>query len=56
MSHKVEYDGKGDRALALSEQGLGRQEIAERLGVKPRNVPGMIQRAKQRRQKLEAVE
>ena len=44
---------KGDRALVLREQGLGRAEIAERLGVKPVNVAGMIQRARQRRENAE---
>lgn len=43
---------KGDRALVLHEQGLGRGEIAERLGVKPTNVAGMLQRARQRREKI----
>lgn len=43
---------KSDRPLALHEQGLGRGEIAERLGVKPTNVAGMLQRARQRREKL----
>lgn len=42
---------KGDRALALHEQGLSRSTIAERLCVKPTNVAGMIQRARQRREK-----
>lgn len=45
---------KADRALVLHEQGLGRSEIAERLGVKPANINGMIQRAKQRREKAAA--
>jgi uncharacterized protein YdaU (DUF1376 family) len=43
MSHKSDYADKADRALALSEQGLVRAQIAERLGVPPSNVPGMIQ-------------
>jgi DNA-binding transcriptional regulator LsrR (DeoR family) len=43
---------KGDRALALREQGIGRTAIAERLGVSPGHINGMIQRAKQRREKL----
>jgi transcriptional regulator len=51
MSHKSDYADKADRALELSEQGLVRAQIAERLGVPPSNVPGMIQRAKQRRAK-----
>ena len=33
---------KGDRALELRQQGLGRAIIAERLGVKPRKIDGMI--------------
>lgn len=41
---------KGDRALELRDKGLSRAEIAERLGVYPRNVNGMLQRAKQRRE------
>jgi DNA-binding transcriptional regulator LsrR (DeoR family) len=50
MSHKSDYDGKGDRALVLFEQQhLSRSEIAERLGVKPVNVAGMLQRARERR-------
>jgi transcriptional regulator len=51
MSHKSDYDGKGDKALKLIEQGLKRAQIAERLGVAPKNVPGMIQRARQRRER-----
>lgn len=42
---------KADRALVLHDQGLCRSEIAERLGVKPANVSGMLQRAKQRRER-----
>ncbi len=42
---------KSDRALELHERGLGRQDIAELLCVKPTNVAGMLQRAKQRRKK-----
>lgn len=40
---------KADRALVLAEQGLTRVVIAERLGISPGNVNGMLQRAKQRR-------
>ena len=48
---------KADRALKLHDEGLGRQEIAERLCIKPQNVHGMLQRAKQRRKKAkEAAE
>lgn len=48
---------KADRALALHEQGLTRAQLAERLCVNPRNVNGMLQRAKNRRDKIgEAVE
>ena len=43
---------KGDKALALREQGLSRGEIAERLGIRPANVGGMLQRAKQRRERF----
>jgi DNA-binding transcriptional regulator LsrR (DeoR family) len=46
---------KADKALKLHEQGLTRAQIAERLGVKPANMTGMLQRAKQRRVS-EAVE
>lgn len=42
---------QADHALKLYEQGLGRQEIAERIRVKPQNVHGMLQRARQRREK-----
>jgi DNA-binding transcriptional regulator LsrR (DeoR family) len=42
---------KSDRALVLHEQGLRRAEIVERLGVKPTNIAGMLQRARQRREK-----
>lgn len=43
---------KADRALHLHEQGIGRAVIAERLGVNPRNIGGMLQRARQRREKV----
>lgn len=52
MTHRSEYDGKGDRALKLSESGLKPSVIGERLGVSPAHVAGMIQRARQRREKL----
>lgn len=58
MSNVVNMEAgreKGDRALVLHEQGLSRQAIAERLGVKPTNVNGMIQRARQRREKVTEV-
>lgn len=42
---------KADKALVLRDQGLSRGEIAERLGVKPANIAGMLQRAKQRRER-----
>lgn len=51
MSHRIDHDGKGDRALELKAQGLSRGEIAERLGVNPRNVAGMLQRARERQEK-----
>jgi DNA-binding transcriptional regulator LsrR (DeoR family) len=48
---------KADRALKLHEQGLTRAQLAERLGLKPQNINGMLQRAKHRRDKAgEAVE
>lgn len=47
--HKAE---KADKALKLHEQGLERVVIAERLGILPGHVHGMIQRARQRRERL----
>jgi DNA-binding transcriptional regulator LsrR (DeoR family) len=44
---------KADRALTLHEQGLTRAQLAERLGLKPQNINGMLQRAKHRRDKAE---
>lgn len=44
---------KSDRALELHDKGLSRGDIAERLGVRPTNVAGMLQRAKQRREKAQ---
>lgn len=49
MSHKVEHEGRAERALQLREQGLSYADIAERLGVKQRSVGGMLERAKRRR-------
>ncbi|WP_316228354.1 MULTISPECIES: hypothetical protein [unclassified Bradyrhizobium] len=46
---------KADRALALHEKGLTPSVIGERLGVDRKCVPGMIQRAKQRREKMEST-
>lgn len=43
---------KAARALQLFEQGLEASMIAERLGVQPRAVGEMIQRAKARREKV----
>jgi DNA-directed RNA polymerase specialized sigma24 family protein len=43
---------KADRALELHDKGLKPAEIAERLGVYPRNVGGMLQRARERRTRL----
>lgn len=45
---------KADRALELWEGGLDRTSIAERLGVNPRNIGGMLQRAKERRERGQA--
>ena len=42
---------KADRALKLYEQGLTRAQLAERLCVSPKNMTGMLQRARQRRQR-----
>jgi DNA-binding transcriptional regulator LsrR (DeoR family) len=47
---------KADRALHLFEGGLDRGLIAERLGVPPKNLGGMLQRARQRRERKEAAE
>jgi DNA-binding transcriptional regulator LsrR (DeoR family) len=44
---------KADRALELFEQGIKPAVIAERLGVRPTHVGGMLQRARQRREKLQ---
>lgn len=43
---------KAERALQLHEQGISRAIIAERLGVRHDHVGGMIQRARQRRERL----
>jgi orotate phosphoribosyltransferase-like protein len=40
---------KGDRALELREKGIGRNEIAERLGVSAGKLKLMIERATKRR-------
>jgi hypothetical protein len=45
---------KADKALELSEKGISPTVIAERLGVRPQHIFGMIQRAKQRREKAAA--
>lgn len=48
----IEAIAKGDKALLLWERDrLPYSAIAERLCVKPHNVAGMIQRARQRREK-----
>ena len=51
-------DAMADRAIELYEQGaLSRVMIAERMGVRPANISGMLQRARQRREKAkEGVE
>jgi len=46
---------KADRALELYEQGIPRGMIAERLCVSPSNIAGMLQRARQRREKISQV-
>jgi DNA-binding transcriptional regulator LsrR (DeoR family) len=43
---------KTDRALELYERGIRQAVIAERLGVRPTHVGSMLQRARQRREKL----
>jgi hypothetical protein len=47
---------KSDHALELYEKGISRAVIAVRLGVRPSNIGGMLQRAKERREKREADE
>ena len=55
--HRQHQADKADRALKLYEQGIRQGVIAERLGVDPARVSGMLQRARQRREKAkEAVE
>jgi DNA-binding transcriptional regulator LsrR (DeoR family) len=46
---------KADRALKLYEQGVTRAQLAERLCVNPKNMTGMLQRARQRREKAIGV-
>jgi DNA-binding transcriptional regulator LsrR (DeoR family) len=46
---------KADRALQLHEEGLTRAQLAERLCVNPKNLTGMLQRAKQRRERAGGV-
>ena len=46
---------KADRALQLHEQGLTRAQLAELLCVNPKNMTGMLQRARQRREKAGGV-
>lgn len=43
---------KADRALKLLEQGIPRAAIAERLCVRPANIGGMLQRARERWERL----
>ena len=50
MARKL-TEGKAERALELHERGLKPAQIAERLGTKPGHVGGMIQRARQRRER-----
>jgi DNA-binding transcriptional regulator LsrR (DeoR family) len=42
---------KADRALELYEKGLKKGIIAERLGVNHQHISGMLQRARERREK-----
>lgn len=46
---------KADRALELYEKGISPSVIAERLGVRHGHVQGMLQRARQRREKAAEV-
>jgi orotate phosphoribosyltransferase-like protein len=46
---------RADKALELHEKGLARLVIAERLNISPKNIAGMLQRARERRAKLQAV-
>lgn len=52
---KPEAFGKSERALELYEKGIRPAVIAERLGVRPSHVSGMLQRARQRREKAGEV-
>lgn len=46
---------KADRALELYESGLTPIVIAERLSISPRHVQGMLQRARERREKAKEL-
>jgi DNA-binding transcriptional regulator LsrR (DeoR family) len=46
---------KADRALELYERGLKPFVIAERLGISQSHVQGMLQRARQRREKAKEM-
>lgn len=52
---REEASRRADRALELHEKGLPRLVIAERLCISPKNIAGMLQRARERRTKLQAV-
>lgn len=56
-AQQIDKDGmKADRALELREKyGLSRDVIAQRLGVSPSNVGGMLERARQRRSAAKEV-
>jgi DNA-binding CsgD family transcriptional regulator len=47
---------KGDRALVLYEQGVKPAQIAERLGIQPNNVSGLLRNARKRRESLAQLE
>lgn len=47
-----EAGAKADRALVLLEKGIPRAAIADRLCVRPSNIGGMLQRARERRERL----
>lgn len=53
---KNENESRGDRALALFEQGLTKTAICERLGMSIGHIGGIIEKAKQRRSQPKPAE